>query len=303
MGGWEGTHFVDEQHAGHQLRDPLVDVPVHDLVDLHPQLLRDLRLLGLHQLAHHAHDVLPALRPRVRHVQIVQRDVLHNLLLLVHIPLRDRHVLLRLEVELGGIGVGPPDPFHRARVRLDVDDVAEAHALLLDRFVDGWVQAQLLGAAVGFQRYEEVCDCAAVAAERVFGFFGRQLGDFAFVDLFCFAHAETWVATVLALCAHSICTRKSCPPGGRCGHASRTYRTPKVLHERLRLLDLGGIYLAAHDRTEWHLGSQLLRHRQRQRRLPCAWSASQQHRPARHLLRTDEVDDYAACLLDSSIAG
>ena len=36
--------------------------PVDDLVDLLAQLFGDLSLLGLHHLAHHAHDVLPALR-------------------------------------------------------------------------------------------------------------------------------------------------------------------------------------------------------------------------------------------------
>lgn len=49
------------------------------LVDLRPELLRDLRLLGLHELAHHAQHVLTALRPCVGDVQIVQGDILHDL--------------------------------------------------------------------------------------------------------------------------------------------------------------------------------------------------------------------------------
>ena len=49
------------------------------LVDLRPKLLRDLRLLGLHELAHHAEDVLPPLRPSVCHVQVVEGHVLHDL--------------------------------------------------------------------------------------------------------------------------------------------------------------------------------------------------------------------------------
>ena len=64
------------------------------------QLTGDLGLLGLHQLVHDAHGVLPALRLRVRRVQIVQGDVLYHLPPLVHVPLRHRHVLLRLQVEL-----------------------------------------------------------------------------------------------------------------------------------------------------------------------------------------------------------
>ena len=35
----EHVHLVDEEHAGHQLGDALVDVLVHYLVDLPPQLV------------------------------------------------------------------------------------------------------------------------------------------------------------------------------------------------------------------------------------------------------------------------
>jgi len=92
----EHVHLVDEEDAGHQLRNALVNVLVDNLVDLRAQLVRDLRLLGLHESAHHADNVLPALRPRVGGVQVVQRDVLDDLLLLVHLALGQRHVLLRL---------------------------------------------------------------------------------------------------------------------------------------------------------------------------------------------------------------
>lgn len=49
------------------------------LVDLRPELLRDLRLLGLHELAHHAENILPPLRSGVRDVQVVEGHVLHDL--------------------------------------------------------------------------------------------------------------------------------------------------------------------------------------------------------------------------------
>lgn len=49
------------------------------LVDLGPKLLRDLRLLGLHELAHHAENILPPLRSSVRNVQVVKGHVLHDL--------------------------------------------------------------------------------------------------------------------------------------------------------------------------------------------------------------------------------
>lgn len=49
------------------------------LVDLRSELLRDLRLLGLHELPHHAKDVLAPLRASVRNVQVVEGNVLHDL--------------------------------------------------------------------------------------------------------------------------------------------------------------------------------------------------------------------------------
>ncbi len=55
------------------------------LVDLRSELLGDLGLLRLHHLAHHRREVLPTLRPRVGEVEIMERHVLHDLLLLVHV--------------------------------------------------------------------------------------------------------------------------------------------------------------------------------------------------------------------------
>ena len=52
------------------------------LIYLCPKLLRDLRFLWLHELAHHAQHVLPSLGPRVRHVQVVKGHVLNDLSLL-----------------------------------------------------------------------------------------------------------------------------------------------------------------------------------------------------------------------------
>lgn len=72
-------HLVDKEDTRHELGHALVDVPVHHPVDLGPQLFGDLGLLLLHHLAHHAHHILPALRPRVRRVQVMQRHVLHDL--------------------------------------------------------------------------------------------------------------------------------------------------------------------------------------------------------------------------------
>ena len=66
-------------------------------------LLCDLCLFGLHHLAHHGEHVLPALRICVRSIKVVESDVLDDFLLLVHIALRQRHVLFCFKVELCGV--------------------------------------------------------------------------------------------------------------------------------------------------------------------------------------------------------
>lgn len=183
-------YLVDEQDARNELGNALVNVLVDDLVDLGAELVGDFRLARLHQLAHHAHDVLPALGPRVGHVQIVQRHVLDHLLLLVHVALGHRHVLLGLEIKLRGVRVRAAHALDGTRVGLDVDDVAQAHALLLDGFVDGRVQAQLLCALGRLQHHDEVRNRAAVATKRVLRLLGRELRHLALINLLRLADTQ-----------------------------------------------------------------------------------------------------------------
>ena len=63
----------------------LIDIFIDDFVDFFPQFVGNFRLLGLHELAHHGHDVLAALRLRVGKVEIVQSHVLNHFLLLVDV--------------------------------------------------------------------------------------------------------------------------------------------------------------------------------------------------------------------------
>ena len=69
----------------------------------------------------------------------MQRDILHNLLLLMHIPLRHRHILLRLKIKLRSVRIRTTHAFHGTSIGFDVDDVAEADAFLLDGFVDAGI--------------------------------------------------------------------------------------------------------------------------------------------------------------------
>ena len=113
----------------------------------------------------------------------MERHVLDDLAPLVDVALWQRHVLLRLQVKLGGIGVAAADALDRTRGRLDVDHVAGRDALLLKRVEDRGVELELLGAARGAERDDNVRGDLAVAAARGLGLYGRQLGHLALVYL------------------------------------------------------------------------------------------------------------------------
>ena len=55
-----GGHLVNEQHTGHQLRDPLVDVFVH-----HLQAPSQSLLLGSRRKASHSRELLHHLRKAI----------------------------------------------------------------------------------------------------------------------------------------------------------------------------------------------------------------------------------------------
>lgn len=102
---------------------------------------------------------------------------------LVDVPFRQRHVLLGLEVKLGGVGVAAADALDRAGGRLHVNDVPGRDALLLQRVEDGRVELELLRAARGAEGDDDVGGDLAVAAARGLGLDGGQLRHLALVDL------------------------------------------------------------------------------------------------------------------------
>lgn len=108
----------------------------------------------------------------------------------MHLPLRNRHVLLRLEVKLRRIRVAPSNPLHGTRVGLNVDDIPDRDPLLLDALVDARIKTELLSTLTGLETDNDVGNSLAVATEGVFGFLGGQICYFAFVDFFSFFYAE-----------------------------------------------------------------------------------------------------------------
>ena len=92
------TYLVNEDDTRNNLSDTLVNITFHDLVDFLPQLFGHLGPPTLHQASHHAHDVLPALWPRIRRVQVSESHVLHKFFPLVDVSLWEGDVRFRLKV-------------------------------------------------------------------------------------------------------------------------------------------------------------------------------------------------------------
>ena len=90
------VNLVNKENTGHQLGHAVVNVFVDHLVDLSAQFVGNLSFLGLHELPHHGHDVLPALGPRIGHVQVVEGDVLDDFLPLVNVALTENCVRVRV---------------------------------------------------------------------------------------------------------------------------------------------------------------------------------------------------------------
>jgi hypothetical protein len=264
-GGGKGEYLVDEDDAGDDLRHALVDVPLHDAVHLPPELVRDLAAARLHERAHDAHDVLPALRARVRRVEVREAHVLHELLALVHVALGQRHVRLALEVVRARVRVAAAHALDRAAVRLDVHDVADGDLLAQQRLVDRGVQPERLAPLGTLEADDDVAHALAVAPKRVLRLRGRQLRHLALIHLFRLLHA----------------------------HADRA---PERLREHRRLAHLRAVHLAPDHRAERHARAQLRGERERERGLARPRRAREEERAPRELARLDQGHDHPARL-------
>jgi hypothetical protein len=265
------SYLVDEEHTRYKLGNALIDILVDNLVDLTAQLLCDLGLARLHQLAHHAHNILAALWSCVRNIQVVQRDILHNVLLLVNVALGHGHVLLSFQIEFCRERIATANPLYCTSIGLDVYDISNAHPLFLNGLVNAGVQSELLRSSRAPQRDQEMADGPAVASQWVLGLLWRQLGNFTLVDFLLLLHSQANGAT-------------------------------EVLHQRLGLLDLSTVHLAAGHGAKGYLGSKLLADGQRKRSLSCSRPSGEQHSFSSHLLRFDQVHHQAAGFSSSGLA-
>jgi hypothetical protein len=149
----------------------------------------------------------------------MKRHILHNLLLLVHLALGDRHILLRLEIELRSVGVGPSHALASARVGLDVDDISHRNALLLNSLIDTRIQPQLLHPLRTLQPNQQRTNRLSITPQRVLRLFRRQLRHLSLIHLLRLSYAEA-------------------------------DRAPEVLHQRLCLLHFCAVHFAPDDGAE-----------------------------------------------------
>ena len=187
--------LVNKEHPWDQFCHSLVNVAIHHLVNLLAKFIGDLSLLWFHQLAHHAQHVLPSLRPCVGCIKVVQCDILHNLLLLVHISLGQGNIFLGFKVKLGGVRVTATLALHCTAVGLNVDHIAHLNLFFLQRLVDCGVKFQLFCAFGCLQPNHNVTDGLPVAASWAFCLAGSQLCHFSFIHFLCLLYPEANGAT------------------------------------------------------------------------------------------------------------
>lgn len=155
---------------------------------------------------------MTALGASVGSIEVMQRHILNDFLLLVDVSLRDGNVLLGLEIVLGGIGVGSAHALDSATCSLDVDHITDGDLLFLNVLVYARIELELLLSLSGLETHNDRADDLAIAAMRVFDFLWGNLSDFSFPNLLGLLDSEADSSS-------------------------------EVFHENFRLLDLGTVDL------------------------------------------------------------
>ena len=73
----EMTYFIYEYQSKENFSNTLIDVPLHNLINLSSQFVGDLRTTTFHKTSHYTHDILPTLRSHIRPVQFPRCNTFH----------------------------------------------------------------------------------------------------------------------------------------------------------------------------------------------------------------------------------
>lgn len=70
------AHFVNENDARYDFCNALVDITLHNAIDLSSQFFSDFCPLRFDEMGHDTHNILSALRTRIGSIKIPKCDVL-----------------------------------------------------------------------------------------------------------------------------------------------------------------------------------------------------------------------------------
>lgn len=79
--------LIDKKYTWNQLGNTLVYVSVDDFIDFTSEFVSDLCFLGLHDLSHQTHEIVPSLWLRISHIQIMKGHILNDFFFLMNVSL------------------------------------------------------------------------------------------------------------------------------------------------------------------------------------------------------------------------
>jgi hypothetical protein len=83
----------------------------------------------------------------------------------VNIAFRKRDIFFGFEIELGGKRIGSALTFNRSAIGFNVNDVTNFNTFLLERFVDGRIQLELLCSFSRLQSNDYMTDSFAISCK------------------------------------------------------------------------------------------------------------------------------------------
>ena len=256
----EHVHLINEEDTWNELRDTVINIAVHNLINFETQLLCDLSLLRSVNLGHKTKEVVATLGPGICYIEIVKSHILNNLLSLMDVALGHWNVLFGFQIILSRIRIRSANTLHSTACCLDIDDIAHGNLFLLDVLVDARIKLKLLLTLCGLKADNDCGDLISVPTVRIFRLLRRDLSDFTFPDFFCLLDSQSDSST-------------------------------EVFHQDLSLFNLGGVDLGTDHGAEGHLGSELGGNSQGKSGLTRSWGTSEEKSLAGHLLALDHIND------------